>query len=131
LLSTGIDIVPVKEGKTHILSKKKSIIHNKAENSDTYSWRIVGSVSWTEDELITGRVDGVNKSFGRIAAALLYEGQRSRRWFRLLTTKISFLHSSVNIGIEGTFQIGMFAEDVIKEFVIELVVQVGEDYNSQ
>ena len=105
--------------------------HNKTEDNETYSWRIVRSISWTEDELITGRVGGANKIFGRIAAALLYEGQRSRWWFRLLTAKISFLRSSVNIGIEGTLQIGLFAEDEIKEFVIELVINVGEDYNNQ
>ena len=49
----------------------------------------------------------------------------------MLTTKISFLRSGVNIGIEGTFQIGLFAEDKIKEFVVELVINVGEDYNNQ
>ena len=45
----------------------------------------------------------------------------------MLTTEISFLFSSVSIGIEGTFQIGLFAKDEIKEFVIEFVVDVGED----
>ena len=49
----------------------------------------------------------------------------------MLTTKISFFRSSVNICIEDTFQIRMFAEDEIKEFVIKLVVDVGEDYNNQ
>ena len=49
----------------------------------------------------------------------------------MLTAKISFLRSGVGIGIEDTFQIGMFAEDEIKESVIELVVDVGEDYNNQ
>jgi hypothetical protein len=93
----------------------------------TYSWRIVSSISWTKDELITGRIGGANKSFGRIAAALLYVGQRSRRGFRLLTTIISFLRCSVSIGIKSTFQIGFFAKYEIKKFVIEFVVEVGKD----
>ena len=37
----------------------------------------------------------------------------------------------MSIAIEGTFQIGMFTEDEIKEFIIKLVVEIDEDYNSQ
>ena len=62
---------------------------------------------------------------------MLYEGQRSRRVFGLLTTEIGFLLSGVNIGIEDAFQIGFFAEHEIKEFVIELVIDVGEDYKNK
>lgn len=37
----------------------------------------------------------------------------------------------MSIGIEGTLQIGFFAKYEIKEFVIELVVEVGEDYTKK
>jgi len=102
-------------------------MHSIAERDEAYSWRIVGSISRTKDKLVTGGINWVNKSLGRITAALLYVGQRSRKRFRLLTTKVGFLRSSVNIGIERTFQIRLFAEDEIKEFVIEFVIDIGKD----
>ena len=116
-LGTSINVVPVKEGKTHILAKLINITV-KTKGKEAYSWRIIGSIGWTKDKLVARGIDYVNKSLARITAALLYEGQRSRSSLRLLTAKVGFLCGGVNISVECTFQIGMFTESKIKEEVI-------------
>lgn len=97
--------------------------------SGTYSWCNICPVCGPKDELVTIWRGGVHQRRQCVTATLLNISDRSRRWQGLLTTPICFFVGGMNICVRDTFQIGMFAKDIIQQFVVELVIKIHKHFH--
>jgi len=98
------------------------------EQAATHPGSVVGTTSRSEDWFVTVGSSGIHQRGERIARTLLHVCQSCWLGLLSLASTVRFLCRRMNITKECTFEVGFLREDVVKQRVIELVVEIRENY---
>jgi len=90
----------------------------------TYPWCIVGAGTGTVCEIIAFRRIGIVNKLRGPSGRLLNVSQASRRGLELLSTKVGFFSSGMDVAVNCAFEVRSFV--VVESIVIVLIVEVGE-----